>query len=113
MQETRVQHKNLEFKVPTEFYKVKQEKADEPEVQSKEDETVTNPPDQVDSNQDSIPAESNDKIEATEQALSQDFETKDPKLQNPVEVNIVNCSNIAPHLFRGVMMSFNSCQNSY
>ena len=106
-------HKNLEFKVPTEFHKVEQEKAVEPEVQSADDEPVTNPPDQEDSNQDSIPADNNDKIEATEQAPSQDFETKDPKLQNPVEVNNVNCSNIAPHLFRGAMMSLNSCQNSY
>ena len=102
MQETRVHHKNLEFKVPTEFYKVEeQEKAPEPEVQSEE--SVTNPPDQEDSNKDN-----NDKIEATEQASSQDFETKDPKLQNPVEVNIdiFDCSNNAPQpqLYKGVMM---------
>ena len=100
MQETRVHHKNLEFKVPTEFYKVEeQEKAPETEVQNEE--AVTNPPDQEDSNKDN-----NDKIEATEHASSQDFETKDPKLQNPVEVNIdiFDCSNIAPQLFLGVMM---------
>ena len=100
MQETRVHHKNLEFKVPTEFYKVEeQEKAPEPEVQSEEEEkAVTNPPDQEESNKDN-----NDKIEATEHASSQDFETKDPKLQNPVEVNIdiFDCSNNAPQLFRG------------
>ena len=103
MQETRVHHKNLEFKVPTEFYKVEeQEKAHETEVQSKEDEEADiNPSDQEESNIDN-----NDKIEATEQASSQDFETKDPKLQNPVEVNIdiFDCSNIAPQLFRGMMM---------
>merc|ERR1711976_1155823 len=47
VQETRVHHKNLEFKVPTEFYKVEeQETAPKPEVQSKEDESVTNSPDQ-------------------------------------------------------------------
>ena len=103
MQETRVHHKNLEFKVPTEFYKVEeQEKAPEPEVQSEEEEEpVTNSPDQEESNKDN-----NDKIEATGQASSQDFETKDPKLQNPVEVNIdiFDCSNISPQLFRGMMM---------
>ena len=100
MQETRVHHKNLEFKVPTEFYKV-EEKAPAPEVQSKEEAAVTNPPDQEESIKDH-----NDKIEATEQASSQDFETKDPKLQNPVEVNIdiFDCSNISPQLFRGMMM---------
>ena len=102
MQETRVHHKNLEFKVPTEFYKVEeQEKAPETEVQNEE--AVTNPPDQEDSNKDN-----NDKIEATEHASSQDFETKDPKLQNPVEVNIdiFDCSNNAPQpqLYKGVMM---------
>ena len=87
MQETRVHHKNLEYKVPTEFYKVEPEK-EEAQVQSTEDETVTNPPDQADSNQDGIPSDKEAKIEATEQAPTQDFETKDPKLQNPVEVKI-------------------------
>ena len=87
IQETRVHHKNLEFKVPTEFYKVEPEQ--EAPVQSTEDESVTNPPDQAESNQDSIPSDKEDNIEATEQASSQNFETKDPKLQNPMEVNIV------------------------
>ena len=89
MQETRVHHKNLEYKVPTEFYKAEPEKADEAQVQNTEDEPVTNSPDQVERNQDSIPSDIEAKIEATEQAPSQDFETKDPKLQNPVEVNSV------------------------
>ena len=96
MQETRVHHKNLEFKVPTEFYKVEPEKETaeaEPEVQNTEEvkeDAVTNPPDQEKSNHDRVPSEEDAKIEATEQATSQDFETKDPNLQNPVEVNIVN-----------------------
>ena len=121
VQETRVHQKNLEFKVPTEFYKGEPEKeaavddeepkaevqssevnekekdaavdVEEPEaeVQSSEvnEEAVNQLPSQEgDSNQESIPIETDARIEATEPSTDQEFETVDPKLPNSAEVNI-------------------------